>query len=397
MPQPNNIEEISPDGVPTGTVVAAPHPSTKPIVQDKPNLEKSVTPSPDKGNEGKDDTIDFSLFQQVKDGIPSAEAKPTKVEDKPIKIEVKPEDKVEDKIKIDDKVEDKSKVVPQQKVDTDGRDYSEFSDDEKGLFKRMSNEAFNKLKPVYLEHKALKSQLEETNKKLEEAQKGIVKLPDNYYEHPQGFILTPDFMSAQSDVNRAEQVFNHWSSQLEKVREGAKEIELLGVDQNGNFTITSKIPADTTAEIKLQSYFNFAQQQLMNAQASVHSLARNHTTRYTSELNTLKDYEKRAFAAFEDPKNKANLEPLVKSTLEVLPPAFRANPLATMVSKALVTISHLAGIINHLQNTKDKVEDKTVVKGGPSAAEAAGDGGGGNKDKENEVSIDDFNRVKSGY
>lgn len=390
MPLLNNQPEISPDGNPTGVVNAAPIAQTPPPPAPKADapLPPAKVEAPKPEAKAEDDNIDFTLFQAVKNGTdPVPEKKPEGKVDAPGQIKTTPEAKP-DAPKADSPTSD-----------NDGRDYSEFNDEEKGLFKRMSNDAFNRLKPIYLDHRKLKTQLEEKNKELETAKKGLTTVPDSYYEHPQAYVLTPEFAQAQGDVMKAEQVFNHWSSQLEKVREGAKEIDMLGSDQNGNLVITGKLPADTSAETRLLTYFNFSQQQLMNAQANARALGRTHSERYQNAVNFVRDFESKSFGAFDDPASKPTLEPLVKSTIEGFPPTFRSSPLASLLAKSLITTTRLAALVQKLQgNGATSQAPNPATKNGPTAAEAAAEGGEGDKGKDKDsVTFDDFEKVKHGY
>src|SRR2546422_9275523 len=150
--------DISADGVPLKTT-AAPVKST--TQQDKPSaksiqdLEKvDDTKTPEQLAEEKieedNSKVDFDQFLEAS-GKPKSE---TKVEEK--KVETVPKD---DK---DTSLEQKEKVVTKdekQKVSDDARDYSEIDEKDVSHFKRMSNDAFNALKPIYKEYKKLKTDI----------------------------------------------------------------------------------------------------------------------------------------------------------------------------------------------------------------------------------------------
>ena len=386
---PTVSEQISPDGIP----LAAAAPEQPPIAPQEKQAESVVPlkeestkeePTGDEApKEGDDKTIDFSEFLAIKE-TPEIKKEPKKEEPKK---EISKEESVLKDEKTKDTIIDKS---------DDNRDYTDFSEEEKILFRGMSNKAFNNLKPVYLEHRRLKAEREELNKQLEEAKKGITKIPENYYEHPQAFVLTPEFATASQKVENSQIVFDHWANQLNKMREGAKEIDLLGNDQSGNLIIAGKAPADITMETKLLTYINFAQNQLMNAQSERQALAKTHAEKHQNANAFIKDFEKQSFPVFEDSEQKKRFEPLISDTLNKLPQAFRNNPLSTILAKSLVTNLQLAMLVKQMQGNGSATPTKSAAaKVGPSAAEAAGEGDGGKAGKDN-VTIDDFERVKQG-
>src|SRR5215813_10727335 len=185
--------EISPDGNPTGEVLAAPKSTheiePKPTDETPPKSMEDLSPASDEqpkvDEEGKP-IVDFTEFIQNKN-VEAPEVKP------PVKTEEAP------------KLSRKDKV--QQDLST--RNLEGIPDELQPHFKQeMSREAFDKITPLVKEHRALKAENEQLKTKVDALSKNA--LPDNYYEHPSGFILDSDYLATENNAALANQILNHW-------------------------------------------------------------------------------------------------------------------------------------------------------------------------------------------
>jgi hypothetical protein len=202
---------LTPDGVPVITASNAPvvdkgaaaTDATK--VVETPSKEAPVSTTPDESTTSIDD------FQSVIDAVPSSKSKEElkkeelKKEDVPAKEEKKvtttteqPPKPKEESVKTVER-SDGTKVV--------ARDYLDVPAEVKPLLERMSNEAFNYFKPLVLELPKLQKKLTDSEAVVTELKKG--RPPENYQEHPLGYILSPEFSKAANDAKEAEIVYNH--------------------------------------------------------------------------------------------------------------------------------------------------------------------------------------------
>ena len=388
---PDTGAEITPDGNPVQQQAApsSSPPPPAPVIVDKPapaEVEKTTTEELPAEVE-TDNAIDFNDFVNARSDIvdkakvDAAKPKSEAVDDKSTEIKVAP------------------------KVSTTARDFTGIDDSDVPLFKQMANDSFNKLKPIYLEHKKAQNELKQRDTKIAELEKGVVKLPDSYYEHPSAVVLTPEFQQANSNLSLSQQIFSHWADQLTKVREGASEYEIIDIDRNtGELKVVSKAPADSKAEMALLTYFNHAQQQATNQQKVVDQLVANHTNVYRQSMGWLQDFQTKALGVFDKPETKKQYDPVISSVIQSFPSTFRANPLAVPLAKALIVINELAAVQRNggaaaqqqagaqIKSPKAQADKR---RAGPTASETgAGSSGAGN---ESEVTVDDFERVKAGY
>lgn len=405
------VDWISPDGTPLPQLTPPVAP-TKPAEPIAPKVEAPVetpvveTPAEETPEaEAEDTVVDFSKFLEAK-----ADS------DKQIALKQKPEEKPVEPAKED--AQQKTTIDPAlatKKQYPAERDYSEIPEEDREIFTKMSNAAFEKLKPVYLAHKKNAEVLAQKDQEIEKLKKAppVIQrqdgLPENYYTHPEAYTLTPEYKQKSNDVNLAQQILNHWSNELNNVRQGAKEINVLGLNpQTGQLYIAQKIPADVNSENALLQQFNASQMQMMNAQASLQAVQKVHSEKHSQAMQTLQQFEKAVFAKFDEPDMKPIYDPVIKQAMDNVHPAFRNDPLLPAFAKSMVLNQVLGKLLNEAQSklsqqTTTQVAaptkvNKTKQNAGPTAAEAASEGGETSKrGKGEDVTADDFEKVKSGY
>jgi hypothetical protein len=350
-----------------------------------------------------DKTINFSDFQEllgenpdtaVKDAPPIKEEKISdkKVESTPT-LETKPS--TEEKEEVVTKPEIK---VEQTKQQSDKRDYSDLADEDVPLFKKMGNETFNKLKPMYLEHKKLKDEAVTKQAEIDKLRKGA--LPDNYFEHPRGYTLTPQFENAANTAIKAGQIVEHWEKQLNKIKNGDDTYQEIHINsQDGGFYLSKPIQATKESASEITDYLKGCEQQLMQKRIALQEMATSHGNTYKQAIDSVKAFEEQAFKNFTG-ENAKVLEPVVNDTInKVLPPAFHTNPLARSYAKALITLQQLGTAYKDAMEKlkagengkativeKEKIESKR--KAGPTNSDMAA-GGEDGKSSDN-VSFDMF-------
>lgn len=386
----NITEQISPDGTP----IAQPAKPVAPPIAEAP-VETPV--QPEAGTETKPDAAEEAVLD-INDFLSASGKQHEGKKDDKAPIETKPEPVPDGATKPD------SGATPiASKAKSVARDYSDIEDGHKQAFERMSNEAFNLLKPIYLERKQLaakqaevEAQIAERDAKITQLQSGKPQIPDSYYEHENAFILTPEFNEVSSNINAYNLVLNHWQSQLDGIRSASKEsyTEIHQNPQTGEFYQSAPLPVDAHTEQKLSSYVHFAQQKMIEAKAELNLMAKSHKAKVADTVNWVRNFEATGFKNFE---TDAALQAIVKDTISKLPRTFHANPLAPLVAKALVTINQLGKLLQAKAQPASAAATTTTTpkagNGNLTAAELAGEGGGG-KPEVGEVTMEDFKRAK---
>lgn len=342
----------------------------------------------------------------------------TVAEDRNIKEEVLKDEKKEEvelevkkeEVKVEDKTVAKKNIPASAKPES--RDYSGIDEKIVPLLKSMSGSAFDYVKPLIAEHAKLKTEHETAKAKIVDLEKGIVKIPDSYNEHPRAYTLTPDFEKTADNLRGAAVILEHWENQLAKVRNDEDTYTVIQIDpKSGEFYESAPIKIDATSEKTLMQYVAGSHTQLARFKVEVQNIAKSHKTGYDNAVADVKDFEEKSFANFNG-ENKEKLAPLVADMIKTtFPPAFQSNPLAPGYAKALLTINHLATLLKKLNDGKGKTtekkdekttEKKTDVKidddqrrAGPTSSHMNGDGGdkGGAKKAVGD-DISDFEAVK---
>lgn len=397
------VDDISPDGMPLKISAAPVKAQQEPPVQRQPQVDTTADQSEDAEEKSN---IDFNQFLEVTGKPKVEEPKPEekKVETTP------PEDKVvEPKDEpVKEPVVDTKQPVQTTPIKTGERDFTGIDEKDVPLFKKMGNEAFNSLKPIYLEQKKLKVDLEAKNREyheLADKHKRLVEqgpqIPESYYEHSESYLLDPGFRQAIQAQNISQQILAHWQKQYEDVAAGAKDFDYLEFNpQTGQLQVTRKIEANRATEGKLISYITHAQHQANLTAAEVQALARTHQEKHATNAKGITDMRSAYFSGlYKTPEDKAIYEPMVKQTIESFPAAFRQSPIAHLAAESLVMNRVLAELLKKAADEKQATKTNTNgVQRQPSAAEIAGNSRVSDSNgKDEDVSIDAFNRVKEGY
>jgi len=405
----------SPDGRindnPSLPAKPAPRKEGEPITSMEQLPTEDDAPIEEVAEEAKPDFNDF---------LKAAAVDKTPLEDKTVKEE--PKAKLETGIKeekeeeapaeepvIKEVVKEQPKLkefVKSTKTELQPRVVDDLPEELKGHFKDdMSRPAYEKLRPLILEHKTLKEQNGELTKKLDEYAKG--GMPESYYEHPNAFVLTPDYLNGLQTVQTAQSIVNHWEQQFQKVKEGAAEYDQLVYDNNGNLT-TNRVKADSTAETTILKALNFTQNQLIQQQGKLEGMAGVHKERHNQSAQWVKQHEDTAYSIFNTEDGKKLLPNVVK-VLKSYHPSVQANPLAPSLAKADFVINMLANMVQQLQQGKTqtpaavKPKTATVTNRRKAMGPINGDVGGhddkeaGEQNDEKEVTMDAYNRIKEGY
>lgn len=237
----------------------------------------------------------------------------------------------------------------------EARDYTPyetiFGKDKIDNFKKMGNEAFNTLTPIIKEHAQTKEALKAKEEEIARLKEG--RVPDNYYENEKAFVLTPDYQEAESVANQAEAIAAHWERQLAKVRGGDDTYQSLAYNDKGEIVTTEPIKIDPKAEAIIMRAMVTTQNQATQAKAALAGIQQTFLSKHKEAIGRLRDFESKAFAAFDKPEYK----PIVEDTIrKILPAPFHNNPLATAFAKLFLVNTSLVGRIK----TAGQAQQKTT-------------------------------------
>ena len=282
------------------------------------------------------------------------------------------------------------------------RDVAGLDEDLAPLFKdKMSRSAYDKLKPIVLEHKQLKTERDTLSKEIEALKKD--SLPANYYEHDKGFLLSPEFENISNAVNDAETIYNHWRKELASLEDGANEVNAIGYNQNGQLIITGKVPANKETERALREQISLSQHQLLSKRNEAQQFVNNFKNNSQAANQWLSDFESKAFSYFNTEEGKQHLNS-IKELKNQLPRIFASSRLAEPLAKSLFLLQASGNMLNQLRaenaelkkngNTTTAIPAKVTAqrKAGPTASES--DSGASRGDGSKEITFDMFQQLK---
>lgn len=303
--------------------------------------------------------------------------------------------------KKDDKKVAAEPVASVDKGKQDARDYSDIDEADKPLFVKMSNESFAKLVPIYKEFKKLKPEYEATKALNEQLKKGIVPIPDSYFEHENAFVLTPEFTKASENVNAAQVVYQHWQTQLSKIRGGEETTYTkLHIDpQTGQFYESAPLPIDKNTEAYVTNVVDGARQQLSEKQYAIRQIADTHKSKHQEAIGWFANLDKsEIFKDFQDPNSQ--LHPVVKDTINKFPASFRHSPVTKYLVQSMIMNAKLSAVIAKMvagqKNGSGTPNGAPIQRQGPSSAEIAGEGSKGTGKPSDEITFEMFQRRKEG-
>lgn len=338
------------------------------------------------------DSIKFDDFENLMKGVDSLAA--SKTEDK---VDKKEDPKVEaSKVTEATKQESTREERP-----TGSRDYSDFTKEEVDCLKRMSNQAFSYVAPKLKEIKSIGKIISEKDNLIAQLKTGKQILPEQYYEHPQAFVLTKEFNDGATELNKATAIQNHWRQQFANIRKGEPWYDL-NRDEKGNLVVgREKKVADADAEATVQELLYSSVNQTKDIQTYVNNISNNFKQKHTQAVDALKKAEKDNFAVYEDPKHP--YQPVIKSVLQNIPAEFRSNPLASLLAKSVAAAVQFAAALKlkdaeiaELKKTgkvtTNTPSDKQILAG-PTKDNSSANGGGGKVENTLGNDIADFEKA----
>lgn len=211
------------------------------------------------------------------------------------------------------------------------RDYSGFTDEEIAYFKKMGNDTFDWIAPIYRKYKSgqppedVTSKLTDYEKRLKEAEER------QWFDHPDSYQLSDEYRQAQQTYGEAQAVAQHWQQQLVAVDGGAKEYTGLRYDANGQI-VTVKVPVTPATRADLIQRMQVAQSDVATVRQEMEAVKGTHSKRYGTYKGTLEEIYEKNFKPHE-----AVLKKHYDKIIEGFPAWFRNRPEARLLAASLAS------------------------------------------------------------
>ena len=226
------------------------------------------------------------------------------------------------------------------------------------LFRQMSNEAYNKLYPAYLEYLKLKGSLEDKAKQ-EETLKNAV-----WWQMDGAWTLHPEYRELASNAERLNYETSFWKRQLANIESGQPWTELYIDPKTGEYLEGPPQEASPEAKANVITQLNKA---ILYSQ-EVGKRLEDFSSKFKSQFSTLNDslvkVDKELFGELDTKK----WGPKIEQWLSHFPEPLRMRPEYQMLAKAATVIEGLALALKRYEAQKglQKEVDRIGKSSGPS-------------------------------
>lgn len=229
-----------------------------------------------------------------------------------------------------------------------------------GFFKKMDNSA-KEWVVARLKEGAAKIKELETKTKRDD-------IPEAWYEHPEAYVLTPEFQKLHNELNMTRSIEEHFRQQLIAIKEGEDWFDLQQGPEGKLVQVKQK--ADATAEVNVLNRIQKASQYLQTLDGKRSAFVDKYNQSSLNSHAKVKALEKEYFPQYEDPKEFDTNEHL-KSMSNILDSAGLKNDrLSGMLSKLYAFAMETLAENDSLKATKPAdVAAKLAAKNGPTGDE----------------------------
>lgn len=215
------------------------------------------------------------------------------------------------------------------------RDYSIFDPADVDALKKLPNAAFNRLRERFVESKKIKDEFDALKKEVSSRPKE----PTYLYEHPEGYMLQPEFTNLLTQEDQSNQLVNFYQEQLARASEGEdfqflnEQGQVQSVKLNGR--VSGK--ANALLQVELNRYVQLQQQAKQAVQQFQH--------RYKQGVATvgqqLKQLEDKFFPGFDETKLAGEDKAVYDYAYQITPEPLRNSPQTRLLAKAYVEFAKL--------------------------------------------------------
>lgn len=333
----------------TPTEVTSPvddSPADDTVIDDSPAGDQPVTPS---GEVNYDDAED--LFAEISSTVNKVIA-PKK------DSTVTPTDDTTAEDDDDDPAPDptpakptaaKPSVLPNGKPAPKPRDYSDLDEEDAKLARNMGGRSFDRFKAVVKELKVTAPKLTALEKELTTLKSDTTALR-GALDHPDGYVLTPEYAEATSTFNLAQQEVSFLQDQLARAHDGKpckilqKSFDASGKPQYAAIDVAQPTAATVAQLTNDQQSANIRLHQAYNQLSTLPARHAEARQRFVTEFNS---FQSKAIEPLwngfkSDPAIASKAEAMEKGLLAQIPSHMRRNELAPALARSLTLVFLMA-------------------------------------------------------
>lgn len=265
------------------------------------------------------------------------------------------------------------------------RDYSGLSQEETSWFKNMGGRAFDALKPVYLEYKKLKGEIDTLRANSAEATK------NSFFEHENAYQVMPDYQQFSANLAQLDAEASHWTKQLAAIEAGENWTPIV-LDAKGNPVLGEEQPPSAQAKAVVLNALTQAHILKTDVSNKMGEVRNNFSSNHKNFISKLADIEKKIFEGA-DP---AVLDKAMATKLPIFPAHMHGNPIVRSLAKSLAVIDGLVAMLNEARGARNTniLKAKTATAAGPGNNIIQTPAGGGKGNTVGAI-MDEFAKAKA--
>lgn len=320
-------------------------PADDTVIDDSPAGDQPVTPS---GEVNYDDAED--LFAEISSTVnkvitPKKDAAPPEEDS----TEDTEDDPAPDPTPAVKPAASKPSVLPNGKLPPKPRDYSDLDEEDAKLARNMGGRSFDRFKAVVKELKTTAPKLTALEKELTTLKSDTTALR-GALDHPDGYVLTPEYAEATTTYNLAQQEVSFLQDQLARAHDGKpckilqKSFDSTGKPQYAAIDVAQPTAATVAQLTNDQQSANI---RLHQAYSQLSTLPARHAEarqRFVTEFNS---FQSKAIEPLwngfkSDPAIASKAEAMEKGLLAQIPSHMRRNELAPALARSLTLVFLMA-------------------------------------------------------
>lgn len=225
------------------------------------------------------------------------------------------------------------------------RDYTAFRDPTMAeVARHLPNAAYEK----FLANAPKWAEAVEEVKQLREA---ASKTPSYHFEHPEGYLLTPEWPQLTQAHRALQHETSHWEQQLLAIKRGEDWVDFVGYDQQGQpqyrkISAPADGQIDYRAELHAQQRFAQAAQQFTHVENQASNLMNTYSNRVKQAKESMVQIERKLFPKLELEKltgqDKEDADLVDQLLSKEVPPEFAKHPATRLAKLMYVTMMKTA-------------------------------------------------------
>lgn len=248
---------------------------------------------------------------------------PVEVEDIEEGQEVPAKEEKPDNEEID--LEEVQPVTPVKKERV-ARDYNGFEPKEVEMLKKCGNDTFTEFSRLLKEEKTRKANPPKT------VEANPHNLPAAYFEHPEAYILSPDYSRTLNTVQRIDSIKDHYIRQKRNIDKNGKFVEIQKNNNGEIITLPEREATDDDA-VNVEKYIDFMNTQGQKAKNDLEKIVTTFKDKHQGDIKSIQEAENNFFPGFDDPKHET--VEIQKKVKEAMPSSFRDNPVTKLLAKSI--------------------------------------------------------------